>query len=190
MARKQLLIRHDAIFTPKGIDALIAHEIETHVLCQENALHQPYNILQKGTAGYLATQEGLASYNQNRIYTPDDHSYYSGSFNILGLQFALEHSFTETRDYLMEELGYGKKMALRKAMMYKRGLQDTSVPGAITKSIVYFKGLRSIEEFVEQGSDLARLYIGRITLQDLEIIEQLPKLEKPLLLPNWLRNKE
>jgi hypothetical protein len=187
VASKQLLVRHDAVFTETAVRALIAHEIETHILCQENSRHQPYHILKKGTAGYLATQEGLASYNQNRVYTPDQHVYFSGAFNTLGLQFALDHSFADTRAYLMDELQYPPNTALRKALMYKRGLHDTSQPGAFTKGVVYYKGLRMIEEFVEQGGELARLYIGRIALEDLETIEQLPSLEPPLILPEWLR---
>jgi len=101
---QKMLVRHDATFTQKAVDALIAHEIETHILCAENAQHQPYHILQKGTAGYLETQEGLASFSQNRIYTPEDDAYYSGAINTLGLQFALEHSFAQTVEFLIDEL--------------------------------------------------------------------------------------
>jgi uncharacterized protein (TIGR02421 family) len=182
-----IYLREDATFEPSRIEALVKHEIETHILTAENGDHQPYELFRRGTAGYLDTQEGLATYNQQRVYGPEHERRYNPSRNLLGLAFGLEHSFVETRQYLEAELGYSPEKALTQAINIKRGLTDTSEPGGFTKSAVYFRGLRAIEEFVAAGGNLADLYIGKITLADLDLIKQVPDLQSPVLLPAFLR---
>ncbi|MDA1208835.1 MAG: DUF1704 domain-containing protein [bacterium] len=182
-----IYIREGATFARVHIDALIAHEIETHILTAENGSHQPYAIFRNGCANYLDTQEGLAVYNQNRIYSPYHEKRYNPPRGVLGVAFALEHSFADTRKYLHETLGYDTEKALNLAISMKRGLIDTSEPGAFTKSVVYYRGLRAIEQYVKDGGDLTRLYIGKIALEDLELIERIEGLEKPLILPSFLR---
>ncbi|HVW66287.1 MAG TPA: tyrosine/phenylalanine carboxypeptidase domain-containing protein [Candidatus Peribacteraceae bacterium] len=180
-------LRRDATFAKKGLAGLIAHEIETHVLTGENGNQQPFDLFRRGFANYLDTQEGLAIYNQNRFLTPYHEKRFGPARNILGTAFALEHSFADTRRYLVEELGYEPEKALSKAIDIKRGMIHTEEPGAFTKGIVYFRGLRAIEHFVQEGGDLKRLYVGKIALEDLDIVEQIPGLKPPLLLPEFLR---
>lgn len=187
---QHIYIREAARFTETHVDALIAHEIETHILTAENGSHQPYAIFRNGCAHYLDTQEGLAIYNQNRIYSPFHEKRYNPPRNLLGLAFGLEHSFADTRRYMEEELGYGAEKALNQAISIKRGLGDTSHPGGFTKSLVYFRGLRAVEQFVQNGGDLTRLYVGKIAMEDLALVEKVPELQKPLLLPEFLRQKK
>jgi len=182
-----IYIREDAKFAAMHIEALIAHEIETHILTAENGSHQPYAIFRSGCANYLDTQEGLAVYNQNRIYSPFHEKRYNPPRGVLGVAFALEHSFADTREYLQETLGYDAEKALNITISMKRGLVDTSYPGAFTKSVVYYRGLRAIEQYVKDGGDLTRLYVGKIALEDLELIEKIEGLEAPLILPSFLR---
>ncbi|MDD5624016.1 MAG: DUF1704 domain-containing protein, partial [Candidatus Peribacteraceae bacterium] len=108
---------------------------------------------------------------------------------VLGIHFALSHSFAETRAFLEEELGYSREKALNKALDMKRGIRDTSEPGAFTKGIVYFRGQRMVERFLAKGGDLRRLYVGKVSLPDLPLIEQIPGLLPPLLLPAFLREQ-
>ncbi|PIQ76112.1 hypothetical protein COU78_05945 [Candidatus Peregrinibacteria bacterium CG10_big_fil_rev_8_21_14_0_10_49_24] len=187
---RHIYIRASALFEETHVEALMAHEIETHILTAENGSHQPYAIFRNGCANYLDTQEGLAIYNQNRIYGPFHEKRFNPPRNLLGLAFGLEHSFAETRRYLKEELGYGEEKALNQAISIKRGLGDTSHPGGFTKSLVYFRGLRAVEQFVRNGGDLTRLYVGKIAMEDLAMVEKVPELQKPLLLPEFLRKKK
>ena len=184
---KRIYIRGGATFSQEHIDALIAHEIETHVLTAENGDHQPFAILRRGTANYLDTQEGLAIYNQNRILSESHSKRFGPARSVLSVDYALTHSFAQTRLYLEEELGYSPQKALTKALDVKRGLTRTEESGGFTKGLVYFRGERAIHKFVKEGGDLRRLYIGKLTLDDLELIEQLPDLQDPLLLPKFLR---
>lgn len=183
----RIYVRADARFSPAHVDALIAHEIETHVLTAENGSHQPYELLRRGTANYLDTQEGLAIVNQNRMLSPHHEKRLGAARTLLGLAFALEHSFSETLAYLEEALGYHPDKALSKAFDFKRGLSRTADEGAFTKGIVYFRGQRAIEAYLKEGGDLRRLYVGKIALEDLPVLEQVRDLKPALVLPQFLR---
>lgn len=180
-------LRRDATFSKANLPALIAHEIETHVLTAENGNQQPYDLFRRGFANYLDTQEGLAIYNQNRFLSRYHEKRFGPARIILATAYALEHSFADTRTYLEQELGYHGEKALSKTIDIKRGLIYTEEPGGFTKGIVYFRGLRAIEHFVSEGGDLKRLYIGKIALEDLDLLEQIPGVKPPLLLPEFLR---
>ncbi len=186
---KFLYIREGALFARDHVNSLIAHEIETHALTVENGDHQPFEIFRRGFANYMDTQEGLAVFNQNRVLSPHHEKRYGTARGVLAVVYAMEHSFVETRRYLEEELGYTHAKALTKVIELKRGLHDTSEPGCFTKSLVYFRGQRLIEKFVEGGGDLKRAYIGKIALEDLEAAEQVPGVKPALLLPEVLRKK-
>lgn len=185
---KCIYIRHDALFAPDHIASLIAHEIETHALTTENGEHQPFQIFRRGCAHYLKTQEGLAIFNQNRTISPYHEKRFSAARTVLAVSKALAHSFAETREFLIQELGYSPEKALTKTLQLKRGLGDTSAPGAFTKGLVYFSGLQSIETFVVQGGDLRTLYYGKIAIEDLPLIPQIPDLKDPVLLPKYLQS--
>jgi alpha-L-glutamate ligase-like protein/uncharacterized protein (TIGR02421 family) len=183
-------LREGALFSREHVQSLIAHEIETHVLTAENGEHQPFELFRRGFAQYMDTQEGLAVWMQNRILSPHHEKRYGPARNVLAIAYALEHSFADTRTYLQEELGYRPDKALSKAIDFKRGMSDTSQPGGFTRGLVYFRGLRAIEHFIEQRGDLARLFIGKVALEDLDIIEQIPGVRDPILLPLFLREKD
>ena len=183
----KIYIRENAKFSEEDIGSLIAHEIETHVLTSENGAHQPYEILRRGCANYLDTQEGLAIYNELSVLSPFADKRFNAARNLIGLRYSLTHSLAQTRTYLQIELGFTPEKALAQSITMKRGLQDTAEPGGFTKTLVYFRGRKAIERFVDEGGDIKRLYVGKVALDDLEIIEKLQDLKKPLILPEFLR---
>ncbi len=186
---KRLFVREGARFSAEHVESLIAHEIETHILTAENGSQQPFDIFRRGFANYLDTQEGLAIYNQNRALSPYHEKRYGPACGVLAIHYALEHGFIDSRRYLEEELGYTPAKALNKTIDLKRGLADGEDAGCFTKGLVYYRGLRAIEQFVAQGGDLKRLYIGKVALEDLELAEQIEGVKPPLLIPGFLRGK-
>ncbi|MBI5793648.1 DUF1704 domain-containing protein, partial [Candidatus Uhrbacteria bacterium] len=180
-------VRRGARFSAERIDSLIAHEIETHVLTAENGSHQPFELFRRGFAHYLDTQEGLAIFNQNRILSPHHEKRFGPPRSVLAVAYVLEHSFAGTRKYLTEELGYEAEKALTKTIDCKRGLSDTSEPGGFTKGLVYFRGLRAIEAFVADGGDLRKLYVGKVALEDIDVVPKIAGVREAILLPEWLR---
>lgn len=187
---KKIFIRSGARFSRMHIESLVAHEIETHVLTAENGAIQPYEIFRRGFANYLDTQEGLAIYSQIRVLSPHHEKRYLHAKSVLGVAYAMEHSFAETRRYLTNELGFTPEKALMKTADLKRGISRTSEQGAFTKALVYFRGYRAIEQFVRDGGDIRRLYAGKIALEDLSLIEKMPEIKPALILPTYLRTKK
>ncbi len=184
---KHLYIRRDARFTREHVQSLVAHEIETHVLTLENGLQQPYELFRRGFANYLDTQEGLAVVNQNRVLSPFQDKRYGPARSVLAVEYSLHHPFVETRHYLEQVLGYTPDKAITKTIELKRGLGDTREPGSFTKGLVYFRGQQAVEDFINRGGDLRRLYVGKVALEDLELAEKVAGLKAPLLVPGFLR---
>lgn len=184
---KHVYIREGALFARERAMALIAHEIETHILTFENGTLQPSLLFRFGFANYLDTQEGLAVYNQNRVLPPYNDKRYGPARTILAVAYSLEHGFVDLRHHLVEELGYPVDKALTKAIELKRGLHNTADPGGFTKGVVYFRGRRAIEHFMESGGDLKRLYVGKVALEDLDLVEKIAGVKPPGIIPQFLR---
>ncbi|PIQ78324.1 hypothetical protein COV81_05070 [Candidatus Peregrinibacteria bacterium CG11_big_fil_rev_8_21_14_0_20_41_10] len=180
-----IFIRTGAKFSEQKLKKLIAHEIETHILTNENGRKQPYRIFQVGTANYLKTQEGLAVYNQENAVNAKYNFWGVGTF--LATYLAEHHSFSETYERLIK-LGIGKKRALTMTAKTKRGIEDTSQPGAFTKGYMYFMGAVQIEEFVLAGGNLADLYVGKIDIESIDLINTISNLNKPYYLPHWYKD--
>lgn len=184
-----VMLREGAVFTDERLKGTIAHEIETHIFTAVNGSLQPYKIFQRGLADYLATEEGLAVYNQKKTESGiAEHQYWSAS-SVVGIDQALRGSFSAVYALLVR-LGFSAERAWKVALKAKRGLADTGKPGAFTKDIVYTRGYQMILDFVRRGGDIKDLYYGKINLQDLDLIKKIKGLKTPLYLPLWLKTKE
>ncbi len=181
-----ILIRENATFSSDRLKGTIAHEIETHAFTAMNGALQPYKIFQRGLADYLTTEEGLAVYNQELTESSDTIKKYWPASSVIGIHEAMKGSFVDVYRRIVE-LDFGAERAWRVALKAKRGLGDTSKPGAFTKDFVYFKGHKMIKDFVAKGGDLRRLYYGKINLEDLETVKKVKGLKNPMYLPTYLR---
>jgi alpha-L-glutamate ligase-like protein/uncharacterized protein (TIGR02421 family) len=181
----RLFVKKDAKFSRERLESLIVHEIETHILTAENGKNQPYEIFNKGLANYLITQEGLALYNTiKQRHIPFEKNYKTMG-NVIGIAKSLETNFVETFEALLE-YGYSIEDAFRTTLKAKRGFEDTSQKGAFTKDYLYFNGYKTIENFIENGGELKDLYLGKFNSNDLSIIKNIPNLNPPKYLPEWI----
>jgi len=183
----KLFIRKDAVFPKSKIYGTIAHEIETHILSAENGKLQPYLLFNRGFANYLKTQEGLAVYNQEEFIETGRKNikYYMTAANILAVYYAHKFSFVESYQMLKKH-NISDTDAFRLILKAKRGIRDTSKPGCFTKGSIYLKGALMIQDFASNGGDLKKLYVGKIALEDLDIIYAIPTLRPPTYLPKFL----
>jgi hypothetical protein len=101
------------------------------------------------------------------------------------IYYAEKYSFAELFQYLKSR-GMQEKSAVNMSFRVKRGLSDTSQPGAMSKDYCYYKGLKSIENFVSGGGNIKDLYYGKYNLKDLETIKSLINPEYQPILPKWL----
>ncbi len=181
----RMFVRAGAKFRKKHIKSLIVHEIETHIITAENGKNQIYEIFNRGSANYLQTQEGLAMYNVEKE-TGDLLKHNIGALShVVSIHAALQQSFSEVY-HTLRELKVPKNKAFASALKAKRGLGDTSKPGAFTKDLIYFKGYYQIKEYIEKGGTIKDLYLGKFNLDDLEIIKKIPGIIPPKILPRWL----
>ena len=181
-----IMIRDDATFSEERLKGTIVHEIETHVFTAMNGSLQPYKVFQRGLADYLMTEEGLAVYNQNITKTNEGDKKYWPASSVVGIYTAMNGSFAEVYSSLIK-YGFSIDRAWRVALKAKRGLADTSKPGAFTKDIVYFQGYRMIQDFVDKGGDIRNLYYGKINLKDLDLVKKVKGLKPPVYLPAYLQ---
>ena len=184
-----IMIREDATFSEDRLKGTIVHEIETHVFTAMNGSRQPYKVFQRGLADYLMTEEGLAVYNQNITKTNEGDKNFWPASSVVGIYIAMHGSFAEIYAQLIR-YGFDMERAWRVALKAKRGLSDTSKPGAFTKDIVYFQGYRMIQDFVDKGGNIRDLYYGKINLKDLDLVKKVKGLKPPVYLPGYLREEE
>jgi alpha-L-glutamate ligase-like protein/uncharacterized protein (TIGR02421 family) len=178
-----IFIKAGAKFSENRIKKLIAHEIETHILTAENGKRQPYRIFQDGTANYLQTQEGLAIYNQELAMHIYPHSYFA-SGNIIASDIVCNHSFSESY-HILKKIGFASNKAKTLCLKVKRGIEDTAKKGGSHKQAIYFRGATEISKYVKDGGKLEELYIGKISLEQMHMINKLESLNKPTILPEW-----
>jgi len=188
IGRRALLIRRSARFSATRVASLIAHEVETHVMVAENGRRQPFAIFERGLAHALETQEGLAVVQQERVLPPQHEKRGWPALGVLAVSYALSHSFAETRAYI-RRLGFSDQRALRTCEKVKRGLARTVEPGGFTRELVYLRGALAVRAFIAGGGDLRRLYVGRVSLEELPICAHVKELLPPLSLPLWLRER-
>ncbi|MBP7928303.1 DUF1704 domain-containing protein [Patescibacteria group bacterium] len=177
-------LREGATFTENRLKAVIAHEIETHIYRAENSKLQKYKIFEIGTAGYIATEEGLAVYNQRTLDVPLGEKEIWAPLRSIGAYLAQEMSFVDLFHYLKSNYGLEDESAWRTCVKVKRGLADTSKKIAFTRDTIYFRGLQMVEEFLADNTaeKLKNLYIGKIGIEDINHIGALSQYKTRYLL--------
>ncbi|MFH1375110.1 MAG: tyrosine/phenylalanine carboxypeptidase domain-containing protein [Patescibacteria group bacterium] len=180
--RKVLFIRSMAKWSPERLRSTIAHEVETHILRAENGRQQKYEIFERGFGGYLETEEGLAIYNQQLVLKEPHEKQYWPVLSLLAVDYAAMHSFREVFDFVKKH-GFDDERAWKTALKVKRGLADTAAPGGFSKEHLYFSGLSKITKFVDEGGDLAKLYVGKIRVEDVDVVSGLSEVRPAKKLP-------
>ena len=180
-----IFVKKDIKIKKNRLDKIIAHEIMTHVLTTENGKKQPYLIFQDGMANYLETQEGLAIYNEYELNGIENRYY--GASNLISSYLGLEYSFVEAVDKLIE-MGFKREAAIRFVVKTKRGLSDTSKPGGITKQSIYTRGALKIEKYIKDGGNIKDLYIGKVDVDKIDLINKMNFINRNIILPKKYRN--
>ena len=179
-----LFVRSAAKFSSERLRAVIAHEIETHILRGENGREQAYEIFSRGTGNYLEIEEGLAIYNQNLVLKKAHEKKFWPVLSFLAVAESAEKSFREIFDFV-RKFGFDEERAWKTAVKVKRGLSETAQPGGFTKEAAYFSGFQKVQKFVDEGGDLRRLYVGKIKISDLEILEKISEIKSVQRFPEF-----
>ena len=181
--RNSILLKKGATFKKNRLKALLVHEIGTHVFRFENGKNQPFEILERGTANYLHTEEGLAVWNQNQLALNLGDKFLKPAYHIIAIYMAERMSFRDLFHYLKTTHNLEDELAWDLCVKSKRGLKSTDLRTAFTKGSIYFTGERAVKKFLKQGGKIEDLYVGKIDIEDLPLIQKIEGLKKAKFLP-------
>jgi len=169
------------------VEALLAHEIGTHVLTYFNGQAQPFHQLYAGLPGYEELQEGLAvlaEYLTGGLTGPRLRML---AARVLAASMITEGAgFTEVFRELDDRYGFSQKTAFNITLRIFRG-------GGLLKDMVYLRGLMRLLEYLGDGGVFEPLLLGKFGADHLPIIRELQwrkVLSVPSLKPRYLDNPE
>lgn len=185
---KVIKVKNGATFSENGLKRIYLHEVKTHVYRYLNGEKQPFRLFINGTdRNWQITEEGLATVNEELFGLSSKERLRNCAGRVIGIHYALKHSFYETFKYL--EGFFGREEAYQLTQRIKRGMHNTERKGAFTKDFFYLAGRKRIRTFMEEGGKLEDLYYGKIATGDVDVLEEVPKLSKPKYLPKYNKEK-
>jgi len=168
VSKGQVLISDTFTVEAYRANALLQHEVGTHVLTYCNGRRQPLQQLSVGLAGYDQLQEGmavLAEYLCGGLRPP--------RLKLLGARVVAVHvmtqgaSFVECFRMLSKDLGYGPKQAFRIAVRVYRG-------GGYAKDAAYLRGLDFLMDHLRRSPEhLDLFYLGKFGTRHIRLMEDL-----------------
>ncbi len=183
VSRGTLLINSDLDISQSRVQALLAHEVGTHVLTYYNAQAQPFQLLHAGLSGYEELQEGIAVLSEYLVGGLSDARLRQLAGRVVAVRLRTEHAtFVEAFRALVNKFGFTKRRAYNIVMRVYRG-------GGLTKDAVYLRGLQTVLQHLQQNGDINVLFVGKIAHEHLPIVRELQYrkvLHAPPLVPRHL----
>ncbi len=182
----QLLIGGRTRVPRQRVDALLQHEIGTHLVTRYNGHHQPFQQFEVGLAGYDGFQEGLAVLAEYLVGGLSRSRLRVLGARVVGAHHMLDGaSFIDTFRALDRTYEFSQRTAYTVAMRLYRG-------GGLTKDAVYLRGLLQILRYLREGGELEPLFIGKVASAHLPLITELSMREiikPPALRPRYLEGQ-
>ncbi len=177
-----LIISDDASIFRERAEALIQHEVGTHLVTQVNGSAQPVSTMGTGLAGYDETQEGLAVLAEIAVGGLTAFRLRQLASRVVSVHtMLLGASFVESHEELVAA-GVPAGTAFSTVMRIYRA-------GGYSKDAIYLRGLLDLLEHVGQGGSLDLFYLGKFSLQDLPLVEDLHQrglTEPARIMPRYL----
>jgi len=188
-----LMVSFDTLLIGRGTqipafrrEAILSHEIGTHLLTYFNGRAQPFHLLCLGLADYQELQEGLAVLAEylGGVLSPTRLRILAA--RLLAAESLIQGAnFVETFRLLNRTYKFERSAAFGITMRIYRG-------GGLTKDGVYLRGLVSVLLYLKDGGEVEPLYIGKISADHIPVIEEL-RLRKVLLpeqvVPRYLKTE-
>ena len=185
VSRGTLLINSDLRLPVSRVNALLAHEVGTHLLTYSNGRMQPFQQLYSGLAGYEELQEGLAVLSEYLVGGLSRNRMRQLAGRVVAVRCLVDGaSFVETFRILNHKHRFVQRTAYTTTMRVYRS-------GGLTKDMVYLRGLQAILRYVQKGGDLFPLLVGKIAVEHIPIIEELQyrKVLQPApIVPRFLKD--
>ena len=167
VAAGQLLIAENFAYPETRLDALIQHEVGTHIVSHANGKAQPMRLLYIGFPDYDPLQEGTALLAE----------WLSGGLHPLRLRLLAARvwavnslcagaDFIETFRALHGEHQFSARASWNLTMRVYRG-------GGFTKDAVYLRGLAWLLDYLGKGGEFDLLWSGKISGETLSLVREL-----------------
>ncbi|HET8735453.1 MAG TPA: tyrosine/phenylalanine carboxypeptidase domain-containing protein [Pricia sp.] len=167
VSKSKLLISDRFSLDESRCDALIQHEIGTHILTYCNGKSQPLKQMYAGLAGYDQLQEGLAVLAEYLVDGLTANRMRTLAGRVVAADSMVKGAgFMETFDLLRNGHNFSENSAYYIAMRIFRG-------GGLTKDYVYLAGLIDMMEYLKNGGDIKTLYTGKFNVNHVGLIEEL-----------------
>lgn len=179
VSRGQLMINTRTTTPADRVDALLQHEVGTHLLTHHNGKAQPFNQLRLGLAGYEELQEGLAVLAEYLVGGLTRHRIRQLAARVVAAKMLIDGaSFVDTFRALDHTYDFNQRTAYNITMRIFRG-------GGLTKDAVYLRGFNKIVTYLQKGGDLEPLFVGKIADDHVSLIKELQ--HRKVLNPTPLR---
>ena len=179
----RLLVGDSVSLAPERVEALLQHEVGTHVLTFVNGRAQPFLQLAHGFADYDELQEGLGVLAEYLVGGLTPARLRLLAARVLAVDWRIAGaSFVDTFRRLHEDHGFTPGGAFDITARVYPG-------GGYTRDIIYLRGLVQVVEYVRDGGPLEPLYTGKIAARHLDAVTELRErgvLEPVPLLPRFL----
>jgi uncharacterized protein (TIGR02421 family) len=178
-----LLVGERVRIPESRVEALLGHEIGTHLLTYYNGKAQPFKLLYSGLAGYEVLQEGIAVLAEYLVGGLSKPRLRLLAARVMAAQSLIDGAtFIDAFRLLKDTYGLKQRLAFNVAMRVFRA-------GGLTKDIVYLRGLIRLLRYLvkEPFDDL--FFIGKIGIDHIPIIQELRRrrvLQAPSLHPHFL----
>ena len=187
VSQGELYIPEDYTMNRVEAEALIQHEVGTHVLTYYNGSKQPLNQLSIGLADYDPLQEGLAVMSEFMVngLTANRLRILAGRV-IAGEALMNGANFQEIFRLLKMDYVFSPERAFNITSRIMQG-------GGFMKDIIYLKGLVLLKEHLKNGGEYEPLLAGKYGIKHTGIIKELTdrKVLKPLQIkPSYLHSEQ
>ncbi len=167
VSQGNFLIPSNISIASDRVEALLNHEIGTHILTYYNGKAQPFHQLYCGLAGYDELQEGLAVLAEFFVDGLGGRRLRFLAGRVLAAyRMQSGATFSEVFHDLSSTYGFEQRNAFIMAMRIFRG-------GGFMKDAIYLRGLINLLEYLKNGGNIELLYCGKMSLDHVGVIREL-----------------
>lgn len=165
------------------VQALIQHEVGTHIVTYYNGKQQPFSLFRLGVPGYEKLQEGLAVLAEYLVGGLTNNRLRILAGRVVAVYHMQQgNTFLDTFALLVDKYQFLPETAFQMTMRVFRS-------GGLTKDALYLSGLIELINYIKSGRDLSLLTMGKIREDYIPIVEELMLkgvLNAPVLTPKYL----
>ena len=182
-----LLVGSQVKIANSRVEALLEHEVGTHILTYFNGQAQPFKLLRSGLAGYEELQEGLAVLAEYLVGGLSKPRVRLLAARVLATKSLMDGAtFIDTFRLLTDTYRFKQRFAFNIVMRVYRA-------GGYTKDAVYLRGLIQLLHYLHKEPLNELFFIGKIAISHIPIIQELRRrqvLQAPIIQPYFLNSPQ